>query len=83
MTFEFSSFSDGKEGAAKTANFFCSKYLKDSSLDGVDKEHLFTEPKMTEALKENEGSSGNISHTEHHSSKKGDELKSGEANNKR
>ncbi|KAF6152630.1 hypothetical protein GIB67_008067, partial [Kingdonia uniflora] len=54
MTFEFSSFSDGKEGAAKADNFLCSKYLKDSSLDGVDEEHLFIEPKMTEALEEDE-----------------------------
>ncbi|KAF6148107.1 hypothetical protein GIB67_016511 [Kingdonia uniflora] len=51
MTFEFSSFSDGKEGAAKAANFLCSKYLKDSSLVGVGEEHLFTEPKMTDALR--------------------------------
>ncbi|KAF6149765.1 hypothetical protein GIB67_017498 [Kingdonia uniflora] len=51
MAFEFSSFSDGKEGAAKAANFLCSKYLKDSSLDGVDEEQLFTESKMTEALR--------------------------------
>ncbi|KAF8406419.1 hypothetical protein HHK36_008506 [Tetracentron sinense] len=51
MILEFVSFSDGKEGAAKAANFLCSEYLKPASLDGDQEDLVFTEPNMTKALR--------------------------------
>ncbi|XP_077217008.1 undecaprenyl pyrophosphate synthetase family protein isoform X2 [Tasmannia lanceolata] len=52
MTLEFLSISDGKEGAAKAANFLCSKYLNATSLGGNQIEPVFTEADMDNALKE-------------------------------
>eukprot|EP00262_Sarcandra_glabra_P003728 TRINITY_DN14505_c0_g1_i1.p1 TRINITY_DN14505_c0_g1~~TRINITY_DN14505_c0_g1_i1.p1 ORF type:complete len:272 (+),score=32.05 TRINITY_DN14505_c0_g1_i1:253-1068(+) len=51
MTLEFLSFSDGKEGAAKAAQFLCSEYFKGPSLDVVREEPNFTELDMDRALR--------------------------------
>ncbi|CAK9154057.1 unnamed protein product [Ilex paraguariensis] len=47
MALEFASLSDGKEAAARAANFLFVKYY----LGGADKKPIFTESLMAEALK--------------------------------
>ncbi|KAF8398802.1 hypothetical protein HHK36_014661 [Tetracentron sinense] len=51
MTLEFVSFSDGKEGTAKAANFICSKFMKFASLGGDQEEPVLTETNMSRALR--------------------------------
>ncbi|PPS20232.1 hypothetical protein GOBAR_AA00358 [Gossypium barbadense] len=51
MTLEFVSFSDGKEAVAKAANVLFMKYSKSGVTDQNQKEKIFTESQMTEALK--------------------------------
>lgn len=49
-TIEFASFSDGKEGIAKAANYLCSKYLKFASSKEDNGTPVFTEANMSLAL---------------------------------
>ncbi|MFQ6635995.1 hypothetical protein Gotur_013702 [Gossypium turneri] len=51
MTLEFVSFSDGKEAVAKAANVLFMKYSKSGVTDQNQKEKIFTESQMSEALK--------------------------------
>ncbi|KAH1063503.1 hypothetical protein J1N35_028490 [Gossypium stocksii] len=51
MTLEFVSFSDGKEAVAKAANVLFMKYSKYVMTDQNQKEKIFTESQMSEALK--------------------------------
>lgn len=47
ITVEFASYSDGKEAVAKAANLLFAKYIS----DGDQKDQIFTESQLTEALK--------------------------------
>ncbi|XP_058190622.1 uncharacterized protein LOC131307901 isoform X1 [Rhododendron vialii] len=47
ITVEFASYSDGKEAVAKAANLLFAKYIS----DGDQKDQIFTESRLTEALK--------------------------------
>lgn len=51
MTLEFASISDGKEAVAKGGNVLFTKYLKLANSDEEQKEQIFTEANMTEALR--------------------------------
>ncbi|MBA0863853.1 hypothetical protein Goshw_026706 [Gossypium schwendimanii] len=51
MTLEFVSFSDGKEAVVKAANVLFMKYSKSGVTDQNQKEKIFTESQMSEALK--------------------------------
>ncbi|KAF3435606.1 hypothetical protein FNV43_RR22697 [Rhamnella rubrinervis] len=51
MTLEFTSFSDGKEAVTKAAHLLFMKYMKLIKLAGDQKEQIFTEPHMAEALR--------------------------------
>ncbi|XP_034902462.1 uncharacterized protein [Populus alba] len=51
MTLEFASISDGKEAVAKGGNVLFMKYLKMANSGAEQKEQIFTEANMTEALR--------------------------------
>ncbi|KAK4562770.1 hypothetical protein RGQ29_005321 [Quercus rubra] len=51
MMLEFVSFSDGKEAVAKAANLLFAKYLTSTNSSEDQEEEIFTEPRMTEALR--------------------------------
>lgn len=51
LTIELLSSSDGKEGAAKAANFLFSNYLKQDVGNCIKKVPMFTETDMAAALK--------------------------------
>uniref|UniRef100_A0A1D1Z0W9 ditrans,polycis-polyprenyl diphosphate synthase [(2E,6E)-farnesyldiphosphate specific] n=1 Tax=Anthurium amnicola TaxID=1678845 RepID=A0A1D1Z0W9_9ARAE len=51
MSLEILSSSDGKEAVAKAATFLCSKYLKEDNLLGNQREPVFTETDIADALR--------------------------------